>query len=380
MNAAHTIHPIGDDEFSSLMNGLTTSNPTPIAVGVSGGADSMALVLLIDGWAKSHGGSVLGITVDHGLRKDSAAEASQVGAWLKGRGIDHKIIRWESDPSQTPQTNGLQARARDARYELMAGVCDDAGIKYLFVAHNLEDQAETFIMRLRHKSGLDGLGAMAKERKLDCNENVTLVRPLLGTPKARLKETLKLQGQQWVEDPSNKNTAFERVRTRELLTQLQLHEDIKPSNFAAAATGARAVRTILENAATAFIESHVTHVTHAGGADGAEAKIDAVQFLKTPEEIKGRVLVQLIGDLGRKNKKGGYSPGADKISRIIQWLSGNSMGQGTDSSRTLGGCQISRKGGFLAIRPEGPRRAVRQKVSPHMVNNVTHEHLSQKSP
>ena len=381
MNAAHTIHPIGDDEFSSLMNGLTTSNPTPIAVGVSGGADSMALVLLLDGWAKSHGGSVLGITVDHGLRKDSAAEASQVGAWLKGRGIDHKIIRWESDPSQTPQTNGLQARARDARYELMAGVCDDAGIKYLFVAHNLEDQAETFIMRLRHKSGLDGLGAMAKERKLDCNENITLVRPLLGTPKARLKETLKLQGQQWVEDPSNKNTAFERVRTRELLTQLQLHEDIKPSNFAAAATGARAVRTILENAATAFIESHVTDVTHAGGA---EAKIDAVQFLKIPEEIKGRVLVQLIGDYGRKNKKGGYSPSADKISRIIHWL----QGQGADGAkaltrtpaRTLGGCRISRKGGFLAIRPEGPRRAARQKVSPHMVNNVTHEHLSQKSP
>ena len=371
MNVKHPTCPITSDEFSSLMNGLAAPIVPRIAVGVSGGADSMALVLLIDDWAKSRGGSVLAITVDHGLRKDSSAEASQVGAWLKGRGINHKTVRWESDPSQT---SGLQARARDARYELMADVCAGADIKYLFVAHNMEDQAETFLMRLRHKSGLDGLGAMAKERKLDCDNRITLVRPLLGIAKARLKDTLKVRNQPWVEDPSNKNTAFERVRTRELLSLLELYEGINPSRLAGAAGGARMLRRVLERASDQFIENHVTT------ADGLGVKIDALQFFSIPEEIKGRVLARLIGDYGRKNKKGGYPPNADKISRVIQWLSGEAGGQNGGNARTLGGCRISRKGGFLAIKAEPPRRRPRQKVPPHMVNNITHEHLSQKSP
>ncbi|MCK5168079.1 MAG: tRNA lysidine(34) synthetase TilS, partial [Rhodospirillaceae bacterium] len=212
-----TENPLSGDEFSSLMNGLAVGMAPHIAVGVSGGADSMALVLLLDDWVKPLGGSVLGITVDHGLRNYSAAEASQVGAWLKDKAINHKIVRWQSDPAQT---SALQARARNARYELMAEICVGHGIKHLFVAHNMEDQAETFLMRLRRKSGLDGLGAMAKERKLDCNNNITLVRPLLSVPKVRLKDTLKTRSQPWVEDPSNNNTQFERVRTRKLLSLL----------------------------------------------------------------------------------------------------------------------------------------------------------------
>ena len=365
-----TENPLSGDEFSSLMNGLAVGMAPHIAVGVSGGADSMALVLLLDDWVKPLGGSVLGITVDHGLRNYSAAEASQVGAWLKDKAINHKIVRWQSDPAQT---SALQARARNARYELMAEICVGHGIKHLFVAHNMEDQAETFLMRLRRKSGLDGLGAMAKERKLDCNNNITLVRPLLSVPKVRLKDTLKTRSQPWVEDPSNNNTQFERVRTRKLLSLLELHEGINPSRLAAAADAARTLRTRLERATTEFIEKHVSSSANAGDCG---AIIDACQLQALPAEIKGRVLAKLIGSYGRKNKKSAYPPSPDKISRIIDWLQGASAKQIGDNARTLGGCRISRKGGFLAISPEPPRR----KQSPHMVNNVTYEHLSQKSP
>ncbi len=361
-----TNNPLSVDEFSSLMNGLAVGMVPRVAVGVSGGADSMALVLLLDAWVKSLGGSVLGITVDHGLRNGSAREAAQVGAWLKDKAINHKIVRWQSDPTQT---SAVQARARNARYELMADVCVDAGIKHLFVAHNMEDQAETFLMRLRRKSGLDGLGAMAKERKLDCNNNITLVRPLLSIAKVRLKDTLKTHSQPWLEDPSNSNTQFERVRTRKLLSLLEVHEGINPSRLVGAANAARTLRTRLEQATTHFIEKHAT--------DGnLGATIDANQFFAIPKEIKGRVLVRLIASYGPKNKKNSYPPSPDKISRIIDWLAGAGTKQIGDNARTLGGCRISRKGGFLAISPEPPRR----KQSSHMVNNVTYEHLSQKSP
>ncbi len=359
--------PLSGDEFSLLMSSLAAGNPPHVAVGVSGGSDSMALVLLLDDWVKSLGGSVLGITVDHGLRNDSSVEAAQVGAWLKNKAINHKIVRWQSDLAQT---SAVQARARNARYELMVDVCVDVGIKHLFVAHNMEDQAETFLMRLRHKSGLDGLGAMAKERKLDCNNAITLVRPLLSIPKMRLKDTLKARSQPWIEDPSNNNTQFERVRTRRLLSLLELHEGINPARLVGAASAARMLRTKLERASEKFIENHVTHEGNSG------AMVDACQFFATPKEIKGRVLSRLIASYGPKNKKTDYPPSPDKISRIVDWLAGGATQQTGDNSRTLGGCRIARKGGFLVIRPEPPRR----KPSSRMVNNVTHEHLSQKSP
>ncbi|MDH5772954.1 MAG: hypothetical protein OEY84_07450, partial [Rhodospirillaceae bacterium] len=104
--------PIGVDEFSSLMNDVgidAGANPPNVAVGVSGGADSMALMLLVDGWAKSYGGSALGITVDHCLREGSDREAMQVAGWLNDRSIKHKIVKWENGHGAS---SAVQARAR----------------------------------------------------------------------------------------------------------------------------------------------------------------------------------------------------------------------------------------------------------------------------
>ena len=357
-------HPISADEFSSLMSSFAIDANAPllnVAVGVSGGADSMALMLLVDAWAKSRGGSALGITIDHCLRDNSSLEALQVASWLKQRAINHKIVKWENGCANS---GGVQARAREARYQLMADVCGQNRIKHLLVAHNMEDQAETFIMRLRHKSGLDGLGAMAKERKLDGNGSVTVVRPLLGIAKHRLKDTLELMGQPWVEDPSNRNHKFERVRIRELLAQLQTYEGITPLHFARAADGVRALRNVFDIATDKFIS---THVRPSERQKVSGLKVNLGALLSLDRQIMARVLSRVIGVVG----KGGYPPSGEKITRILDWLAGETSASG----RTLGGCKISKNGDFLLIKPE----LGRQKAPKPMVNSVTYQRLSQKS-
>ena len=201
--------PLTTDDFAALIALLAPSAGT-MAVAVSGGADSMALCLLAHRWASHTGRTVLALTVDHGLRPDSAAEATQVAGWLHRRGIRHAVLPW-TGPKPTA---GLQAAARATRYRLLAERCRAEGIADVMVAHHAGDQAETFLMRRERGSGPRGLAAMPAARHVD---GIRVLRPLLTVPKGRLIATLQACGQDWVEDPSNANQRFARVRTRLVL-------------------------------------------------------------------------------------------------------------------------------------------------------------------
>src|SRR3546814_569603 len=157
----------------------------------------------------SRDGSVIALIVDHRLRPDSAAEARTVAGWLAGRGIACRILTHEGGP---PAGN-LQSAARAMRYRLLAGWCAAAQVLHLALAHHREDQAETLLLRLARGSGVDGLAAMAPVVELP---DLRLLRPLLDVPRGRLKATLDRLGQPFVEDPSNRNHAFSRVRLRVL--------------------------------------------------------------------------------------------------------------------------------------------------------------------
>ena len=147
------------DHFNELMTAcLPDGAGGDVAVAVSGGADSMALCLLAQGWAKAQGVRLFALTVDHGLRADAAAEARQVGQWLSGHDIEHHVLGHEDPP---PRAN-IQAWARELRYRLMEDWCAQHGVPLLLVAHHLEDQAETLLLRLARGSGVDGLAAMAE--------------------------------------------------------------------------------------------------------------------------------------------------------------------------------------------------------------------------
>lgn len=200
--------PLGPAEVEALLAVFAPFERAPrLAVAVSGGPDSMALALLAAAWAESRGGSVTGLTVDHGLRPASAAEAAQVAAWLAARGIPCRRLVWEGPKPRA----GVQAAARAARYRLLTDACRAEGILHLLLAHQREDQAETVAIRARRQSGPSGLAGMAAVVE---TQGLRLLRPFLAVPKRRLIATLVEFGQPWLDDPGNLAACFERGRLR----------------------------------------------------------------------------------------------------------------------------------------------------------------------
>jgi len=221
--------------FAALMAPLGPYGPAPrLAVGVSGGPDSLALALLTHDWAAARGGVVTALTVDHGLRAESAAEARQVAAWMAGAGIAHTVLRWEGPRP----AHGLQAAAREARLSLLEAWCRTHGVLDLLLAHHRDDQAETVLQRLGQGSGPDGLAGMAP---VAWRRFVRLLRPLLDQPGARSRATLTARGHPWIEDPSNADALFQRVRLRHLAPALA-EAGVSAPGLALVATRAAEVR------------------------------------------------------------------------------------------------------------------------------------------
>jgi tRNA(Ile)-lysidine synthase len=195
-------------EFESCFKDVSA----PLAVAVSGGADSMALLLLTHRWIQEKGGQLVALTVDHGLRPESRQEALRVQEWVQGRGIQHIILNWEGEKPDSR----LQERARMSRYHLLTSWCKENGIPTLLLGHHQQDQEETFWLRLTAGSGLEGLSGM---KKRSVRDGIVFVRPFLGFSKERLKETLTAENQSWIEDPSNESNHFFRGRFRSLLKE-----------------------------------------------------------------------------------------------------------------------------------------------------------------
>ncbi|GBR08813.1 tRNA(Ile)-lysidine synthase [Asaia siamensis] len=200
-------HPVGESEFASLMSVFGPFLPDearfPIGIAVSGGADSLCLAWLMRRWRYA----VLALVVDHGLRDNSAAEAAETASRLQALDIPSVILRLDS----VIRTGSLQKNARIARYEALEAACHSRGILDLALGHHERDQVETFLLREAHGSSTHGLAAMAFARE---TPQLRYLRPLLEIAPERLRATLRQQGIQWVEDPSNRNPVFERVRIR----------------------------------------------------------------------------------------------------------------------------------------------------------------------
>ena len=205
--------PVGADEFSALMENVGPWLPdvaeAPVGLAVSGGGDSLALAWLAKRW-RQH---VVAFVVDHALRVESAAEARLTARRLQAMGIDAHVLRLAPFPE-----GRLQERARDARFEALEEACVEAGCLDLLVAHHLHDQDETVWMRQHAGSGPSGLAGM---EAVALRGRIRIVRPCLMLPPERLRATLRAAGLAWIEDPSNQNRRFERVRWRQDLSLTQ---------------------------------------------------------------------------------------------------------------------------------------------------------------
>lgn len=235
--------------FRSMDRFFPFENQPEVAVAVSGGADSLALSLLLNKWILQKSGKLIALTVDHQLRPDSTAESLKVNNWLKKRGIEHHIIPWID---KKPATD-IQNHARAARYRLLEQWCLDHRILHLFLGHHADDQAETVLQRLLHASGSVGLQGIQSCRYRPFGR---ILRPLLSFTKQELADYLKLEDQPWFSDPSNLNPQFERVRIRSLLPELQrLTRTPLPLNQTAAKC--RETNTIVEQVLSDFFTKDI---------------------------------------------------------------------------------------------------------------------------
>ncbi|MDA7428423.1 tRNA lysidine(34) synthetase TilS [Primorskyibacter aestuariivivens] len=209
--------------------------PEDIGLAVSGGSDSMAMLTLAHNWTREFGVRLWVVSVDHGLRPESRAEAELVARTCAELGHTHSILEWQGWDGK----GNLQDAARDARLRLIDGW--RGRVRHVLMAHTADDQAETFLMRLARGSGVDGLAGMAARRfvprsetaeetgvgaappaALWSDEGFWVIRPLLSMRREDLRHYLKVLKGDWVEDPSNDDPRFDRVRMRQAMEQLEV--------------------------------------------------------------------------------------------------------------------------------------------------------------
>lgn len=298
-----------------------------LAVAVSGGLDSMALCLLTAAWAASRKARVVALTVDHALRAESALEALQVGCWLADRRIEHHILRWED---QKPD-HGIQAAARAARYRLLGEWCVAHGILHLLIAHHREDQAETYILRAGRGSGPVGLSGMREVSRLPLHlpDAPLLLRPLLGVSKSALRKNLEQLEQGWIEDPSNRNEKFERVRIRQNLND--------PAAIVAALEAASGMEETARGRETELAEFLALHSSF---DPAGYASFDRAAFLC----LSRPVAVLCLARLGLLIAGRIYPPRSERLERLYSVLAAHESG-----GWTLGGCLIECAAGKVSL-------------------------------
>lgn len=305
-----TAGAISAAEFQRCLSPLLDSDkPKTIAVAVSGGADSMALALLAADWAKKKRGvTLLPLIVDHRLRPDSTKEARHVAGLLRKAGLTPKILSWTA---KTKPSANRQALAREARYALLMQACAKNGIRHLLLAHHRDDQAETLLLRALRGSGVDGLAAMQPRSQRD---DLVLLRPLLDIPKARLVATLKKRKQAWVEDPSNANLSFQRVRVRAALDLLSGNAPAQRAelvqHLAQTARNFARTRALLDAAAYDLLHAAV-QLTPSGCA-----WLDPAALAGAEDELTLRALVRLLGAIGGLP----VPPRLDGLQRLLEAL------------------------------------------------------------
>lgn len=288
--------------------------PPRVGVALSGGGDSMALLHILSQGVLGQDVKIMAATVDHGLRDGSAQEARHVAGIVTQMGIDHEVLQWQGWQGE----GNLQDQARRARYQLLTRWAKRQDVPILALGHTADDQAETVLMRLARSAGVNGLAAMQVQRRVN---DVTLLRPLLGVTRAQLRSYLRQNDVTWIEDPSNEDRRFERVRMRQAM------KDLEPLGLTIEALSAVATNMLKAKEALDFTAQFVARdlATVTAGA----VVFDQKKLRDQPDEIVHRLLL-----------------GA------LKWVSGAGyplrrriMSEALDTVRkagglTLGGCRI----------------------------------------
>ena len=334
--------PIGSDEAAALFAALRGRRG--VALAVSGGADSTALLFLY------HRARALDptlppavvVSVDHRLRAEAAAEVAAVARRAVSLGLSHRALTWD----EAAAGGNLQARAAAARRRLLLAATRERGADTLLLAHHADDQAETVLARLARGSGVVGLAAMAAWRD---EGDVAIVRPLLAIPKSRLIATLRAAGWDWIEDPSNRDERFLRARLRAagpVLEELGLTRERLVETARVMARAAAALETLVDDLAARTVGTH----------PAGWAWIDRAGFGAAPAEIRLRLLARLARSVA----------GAEHAPRLdgLEAIEAAALSGAARVVRTLAGVRFEVRGGRIWLAGEGGRTPERLELAP----------------
>ncbi|MCM2473367.1 tRNA lysidine(34) synthetase TilS [Rhizobium sp. CG5] len=298
--------------------------PARLLVAISGGSDSTGLLIALHQVLRTNAFphiTLAAATIDHALRDTSAAEAADVAKLCASLGISHTIRRWHG---QKPAT-GISAAAREARYRLLAEAAAELGATLILTAHTLEDQAETIAMRAaRSDTQASGLAGMADAVLYD--RRIWIARPLLFCRRADIRRLLTDHGLGWIDDPSNTDARYERVRTRQALAATGLPELDPQSTTRRTALSARAADRLRNHAKT--IAGAAVQIAPAG--------------LSEPGEDLRHMLSAAIATVGGRV----HGPGRDSMDRVLALLRQPPGGQLTTGRTVLS----NRRDGLFILR------------------------------
>ncbi len=306
---------------------LCPAGTGPVGVAVSGGSDSLALLYLSHDWAQARGRNLIAFTFDHRLRDASAGEAVRVGETCRSLGIRHETLQWDAPVSR-------QSAARRARHAALACALKAHGGMVLLTGHTTDDQAETFLMRARQGStwyGLAGMQAVSPSPVWPEGAGVRIARPLLTARRSDLRNMLEARGADWVEDPTNDNPAYERVRMRQLLAGAPgLH-----ARISRCLDDLGALRAIEDVRLGRWLRDHVRV--------SGTSQIDADMTMLGPESATRGMGFLIQAVTGRETP-----PRREKL----QSLADRARASRAFAGATLGGAKVSRKGTIVHLVPE----------------------------
>ena len=314
--------------FSNFKSKLNFTNKKKFVVAVSGGPDSLALAALSKAYTYCYKSKFYYVLINHNIRRNSLQEAKKVKNLLQKKQINLKIIS-----NKKKIEKNIQGEARNIRYELLSNFCMKNNIRSLITAHNLEDQVETFLIRLSRGSGLRGLSAMRPKSKI--SSKIDLYRPLLDTKKEFLIKISKKTFGNFIKDPSNKNLKYLRTKVRSLKKPLEKSGVEYEQIF-------KSIRNLSESRDSLddFLKKEFSKIIK---KKDSEILINLKKFKKHNNEIKMAIINASI----KKLKKNYYDPRAKKVTNLIRTIDKKGF-----KKSTLGGCIFFKKGINLCLKNE----------------------------
>jgi tRNA(Ile)-lysidine synthase len=324
-----------------------------LAIAVSGGSDSTALMFLARTLKKRGNCDVTTITLDHGLRPESATEAHLVSQWSKSIGMPHITLRWEGAKPES----GIQAAARKARYDAMTQWCKNAGVQLLLTGHTADDQDETVAMRGARSSSPRSLAGIWPD--IDWN-GVRVLRPLLNFRRADLRAYLTSIGQGWIDDPSNENMGSERVRVRRNIAGIETR-----GSEVAAINQAKVLAARVQS-----IDWMLAHAYH-----------DSLGFIVLKRDEVEQLGIESCKEIIRASMsciQPSAAPFEREIISLAGWLLLNGRGDGL--RRTLGGCLFAKRKDWILVVREWARIAEQAQFIPESGELVWDGRFNLKGP